>query len=179
MSLELVSAQTVGLDKVRVALSKNFHSFLVRCIGALHGRHAYTPAWHTEVLASRLQALSEGKTKRLIVNVPPRHLKSLTASVALPAWLLGRDPRLAIINVSYAQSLSDDFARKCRTIMASDWYRDLFPTRLASAREPLQRRDDHALQALGQKGDPKEPARRRVVSFSVTRIHGEQIGGEL
>ena len=138
MTFQPVSAQAVGLDRVRVALAKNFHSFLVRCIGVLHGRHAYTPAWHTEVLASRLQAVGEGKAKRLIVNVPPRHLKSLTASVALPAWLLGRDPSLAIVNVSYAQSLSDDFARKCRTIMASDWYRDLFPmTRLASAREPL------------------------------------------
>ena len=67
MTLQPVSAQTVGLDKVRVALAKNFHSFLVRCIGVLHGRCAYTPAWHTQVLASRLQGVAEGKAKRLIV----------------------------------------------------------------------------------------------------------------
>ena len=56
---------------------------------------------------------------------------------ALPAWLLGHDPRLAIINVTYGQDLSDKFARDCRQVMASDWYQALFETRLASPREPL------------------------------------------
>ena len=75
---------------------------------------------------------------RLIINIPPRHLKSLASSVALPAWLLGRDPTRAIINVTYGQELSDKFARDCRAIMTTGWYRDLFPTRLHSARPPLQ-----------------------------------------
>ncbi len=73
--------------------------------------------------------------KRLVVNVPPRHLKSLAASVALPAWLLGHDPALAVVNVTYGQELSDKFARDCRQVMTSPWYRALFATRLAS--EPL------------------------------------------
>ena len=72
--------------------------------------------------------------KRLVVNVPPRHLKSLAASVALPAWLLGHDPTLAIVNVTYGQDLSDKFARDCRAIMTSDWYQALFATRLNSPR---------------------------------------------
>ena len=78
--------------------------------------------------------MREGRARRLIVNVPPRHLKSLAASIALPAWLLGHDPTLAIVNVTYAQDLSDTFARDCRAVMASAWYRALFPTRLASPR---------------------------------------------
>ncbi len=81
--------------------------------------------------------MGEGHVRRLVVNVPPRHLKSLAASVALPAWLLGHDPSLAIVNVTYAQDLSEKFARDCRAIMSSDWYQELFPTRLASSREPL------------------------------------------
>ena len=56
---------------------------------------------------------------------------------ALPAWLLGHDPTLAIVNATYAQDLSEKFARDCRAVMASDWYQALFPTRLASPREPL------------------------------------------
>ena len=70
--------------------------------------------------------------------MPPRHLKSLAAPVALPAWLLGHDPSLAVVNVTYGQDLSDKFARDCRAVMASDWYGKLFPTRLASPRPPFQ-----------------------------------------
>jgi hypothetical protein len=61
----------------------------------------------------------------------------LAASVALPAWLLGHDPSLAIVNVTYAQDLSEKFARDCRAVMTSRWYQSLFSTRLASSREPL------------------------------------------
>jgi hypothetical protein len=82
--------------------------------------------------------LRAGRIRRLIVNIPPRHLKSLAASIALPAWLLGHDPALAIINVTYGQELSDKFARDCRGIMMAQWFRRLFATRLASARAPLQ-----------------------------------------
>ena len=60
--------------------------------------------------------MREGRARRLIVNIPPRHLKSLAASIALPAWLLGHDPTLAIVNATYAQDLSDAFARDCRAI---------------------------------------------------------------
>ena len=64
-------------------------------------------------------------------------MKSLAASVAMPAWLLGHDPALSVVNVTYAQDLSDKFARDCRAVMTSPWYRSLFSTRLALPREPL------------------------------------------
>ncbi len=123
--------------KVEALIRADFYSFLVRCFAELHGGQKFSPAWHAEVLAARLQGVGEGSVKRLIVNVPPRHLKSLAASVALPAWLLGHDPTLAVVNVTYAQDLSEKFARDCRAVMSSDWYRALFSTRLASPREPL------------------------------------------
>jgi len=115
----------------------DFYTFMVRCFTELHIGRTFSPAWHAEVLAAKLQGVHAGHMKRLIVNVPPRHLKSLAASVALPAWLLGHDPTLAIVNVTYAQDLSDKFARDCRMIMTSGWYQSLFETRLASPREPL------------------------------------------
>jgi len=63
--------------------------------------------------------------------MPPRHLKSHLASVAFPAWCLGRNPSLQVLCVSYAQDLADKLARDCRRIVMSDWYQRLFPTRLA------------------------------------------------
>jgi hypothetical protein len=72
-----------------------------------------------------------GRIRRLIINVPPRHLKSHLASVAFPAWSLGHDPSMQILCVSYAQDLADKLSRDCRRIVASDWYRRLFPTRLS------------------------------------------------
>src|SRR5208337_1575543 len=132
------SAMTaVALPEFRAALRKDFHAFLMRCFAELHAGQIFSPAWHAEVLAAKLQGVREGDVKRLVVNVPPRHLKSLAASVALPAWLLGHDPALAVVNVTYAQDLSEKFARDCRAVMTAPWYRSAFSTKLASPREPL------------------------------------------
>jgi predicted phage terminase large subunit-like protein len=72
------------------------------------------------------------------INRPPRHLKSLMASVVLPAWCLGHDPSAQLLCVSYAQDLADKLARDCRGIMMSRWYRQTFPTRLAPHRQAVQ-----------------------------------------
>jgi hypothetical protein len=111
---------------------------MVRCFAELNSGASFLPSWHIEVLAAKLQAVRDGQVRRLIINIPPRHLKSLAASIALPAWLLGHDPAKAIVNVTYGQELSDKFARDCRAIMMADWYRALFLTRLSSPRSPLQ-----------------------------------------
>jgi hypothetical protein len=75
---------------------------------------------------------------RLIINLPPRHLKSLMASIAFPAWCLGHNPSAQILCVSYAQDLADKLARDCRNIMMSLWYRRIFPTRLSAHRQAVQ-----------------------------------------
>ena len=81
---------------------------------------------HLEIIAARLTDVRQGRIKRLIINLPPRHLKSLMASVALPAWCLGHDPSAQLLCVSYAQDLADKLARDCRGIMMSRWYRQTF-----------------------------------------------------
>jgi predicted phage terminase large subunit-like protein len=123
--------------QVDSTLRSEFYFFLAGVFAERNGGKRFAPNWHIEVLAAKLAALRERLGLRLIVNVPPRHLKSLAASIALPAWLLGHDPTLAIVNATYAQDLSDAFARDCRAVMASPWYRALFPTRLRAARPPL------------------------------------------
>jgi len=60
------------------------------------------------------------------------------ASIAFPAWCLGHDPSAQILCCSYGQDLADKLARDCRSIMMSQWYRQIFRTRLAAHRQAVQ-----------------------------------------
>src|SRR5271156_3835584 len=73
----------------------------------------FMPNWHIEVIASELEACLRGETRRLIITVPPRSLKSHCASVAFPAWLLGHNPSAQIICASYGQDLANKLALDC------------------------------------------------------------------
>ncbi len=75
--------------------------------------------------------------RRLIINLPPRHAKSLSASVAFAAWCLGHEPSLQLLCASYAQELAGKLSRDCRRIVMSQWYRRVFPTRLSAARQAM------------------------------------------
>ena len=119
-------------------LRHDFATFVARCFHELNPQAELTMNWHIEVIAAALTAVQQGKIRRLIINLPPRHLKSLMASVAFPAWCLGHDPSAQILCVSYAQDLADKLARDCRAIMMSPWYRRIFPTRLAAHRQAVQ-----------------------------------------
>jgi predicted phage terminase large subunit-like protein len=110
--------------------------FAQRCFCDLNPQAAFLMNWHIEVIAAKLAAVREGKIRRL--NLPPRHLKSLLASIAFPAWCLGHDPSAQILCISYAQDLADKLARDCRGIMMSQWYRRIFATRLAPHRHAVQ-----------------------------------------
>jgi predicted phage terminase large subunit-like protein len=117
---------------------QDLYSYTTRCFAELEGRAPFHPNWHMEVIAAHLQECMKGNIKRLIVNLPPRHLKSLMASAALPAFWLGHRPKASIIHVTYGQALSEKFARDCRTIMTSSWHKALFSTRLTNPRAALQ-----------------------------------------
>jgi predicted phage terminase large subunit-like protein len=86
---------------------------------------------YIELIASKLEACRQGRIKRLIINVPPRSLKSHCASIAFPAWYLAHNPSHEVVCVSYGQDLADKFARDFRRIMTSAWYKRLFTVRLA------------------------------------------------
>src|SRR5438132_1588911 len=80
--------------------------FAHHCFCELNPQAVFLPNWHIEVIAAKLAAVRAGKIRRLIINLPPRHLKSLLASIAFPAWCLGHDPSAQILCVSYAQELA-------------------------------------------------------------------------
>jgi len=122
----------------RTILRHDLYAFIQRCFYQLNPQTTFLPNWHIEVMAAKLEAYRQGKIRRLIINIPPRHLKSLCASIALPAWWLGHDPSAQLLCVSYAQDLADKLARDCRSVMASDWYRRLFPARLSTQKQSVQ-----------------------------------------
>jgi predicted phage terminase large subunit-like protein len=122
-------------NEFNALLRHDLSTFVERGFSELNPETEYKPNWHIDLIASELEKCRRGETRRLIINEPPRSLKSLAASVAFPAWLLGLNPAEQIICVSYGQDLADKHALDCRTVMMSAWYQRAFPnTRLASAR---------------------------------------------
>src|ERR1022692_1388513 len=103
-------------------LKRDLYAFIHRSFLELNGGKAFLPNWHLEVLAAKLEDVRHGRCRRLIINLPPRFLKSHAATVAFPAWLMGHDPFKEILCLKYAQNVSDDFARASRALMMSPFY---------------------------------------------------------
>jgi len=125
------------IEKYREILRGDLHAFAHRSFLELNPSTKLRLNPYLEVLASKLESVRRGEIKRLIVNMPPRSLKSHFASIAFPAWLLGHDPSAQIIAVSYAQDFADRLARECRRLMLSPFYQSLFATRLSSEKQAV------------------------------------------
>ena len=82
---------------------------------------------HHKKMAAAFERVANGKCKRLIINMPPRHTKSEFASYLLPAWFLGRFPQKKVIQASHTAELAVGFGRKVRNLVGQDIYVDLFP----------------------------------------------------
>jgi predicted phage terminase large subunit-like protein len=112
-------------------------SFIHRSFLELNPQTPFLSNWHIELLAAKLEKVRRGTCKRLIINIPPRHLKSHTTSIAFPAWLLGHQPAKKIICVSYARDLAETLARDSRNLMTSPFYEALFDTRISGERDAV------------------------------------------
>ncbi len=123
--------------EIEALLRLDFVSFIQRSFHELNPGTEYLHNWHIEVIAHALEQCRTGKSQRLIINVPPRSLKSHIAS-AFSAFVLGHNPAAQIISVSYAQDLSDKLASDCRSLMQAEWYANLFQaTRFAGRRQAI------------------------------------------
>ena len=112
-------------------------AFIHRSFLELNPSATFEYNWHQELIAQSLEDVAYGNCKRLIINVPPRHLKSHSASIAFPAWFLGHFPEKQVACVSYAQDFSDTLARQSRRLMGSAFYQALFNTRISSKRDTV------------------------------------------
>jgi predicted phage terminase large subunit-like protein len=125
-------------EEYQAFMRHDFVAFVERGFRELNPQTEFQHNWHIDVIAEALEQCRTGKLRRLIINVPPRSLKSHMTSLSFVAWLMGHNPAAQVICASYAQDLSDKLAADCRSLMAADWYQDLFrSTRLATRRSAV------------------------------------------
>lgn len=107
-------------------LRKSFSSFVQKCFYELNPSETFIKGAYIDLLCDQIQNMIEGKNQKLIINLPPRYLKSVICSIALPAFILGHNPSTKIMCISYGEELASKLAADCRTIMETDWYKELF-----------------------------------------------------
>ncbi|MCK1707659.1 phage terminase large subunit [Bradyrhizobium sp. 143] len=112
---------------VAALLRTDLRYFIQRAFATVFPGSEYLSNWHIDAIAHQLMRVHDGDCRRLLINQPPRSLKSLSVSVAFVAWLLGHDPSRRIIVVSYASELSAELHRQFRMVIESGWYQELFP----------------------------------------------------
>jgi hypothetical protein len=118
----------------------SFLPFAMMAFAELHppGSEPFMMNWHLEAMYHQLEKGARGEVFRQIIEVPPRHLKSICTSVALTAWLLGQNPNAKILVASYGADLAEKHSRDTSTLMNSPFYRRLFPNTRISVDRALE-----------------------------------------
>lgn len=105
----------------------HFPTFVARVMETLEPGNPYEPNWHVELIAHNLEQVRAGTVKRLMLNMPPRSMKSIMVSVAFVAWILGHDPARRIMCLTYSKEVAQAQAKLFQRLMAADWMRRIFP----------------------------------------------------
>lgn len=92
-------------------------------------------SWHLDLICDRLEKVAGGDIKRLIINIPPGCMKSLTVTVFWPAWVWLHRPAWRVVSASYAKELSTRDSVRCRTLVESEWYKSLTKNEWALRRD--------------------------------------------
>lgn len=133
-------SETLSFERERriidAAIRSDFYSFLQSAFPIVSPGTNLLLNWHLEAMTAALSKVMRGETRRLIITVPPRSLKSICASVALPAFILGHNPTKRIVCVSYSDVLARKHANDTRALLRSRLYQRLFPeTRVSSSKD--------------------------------------------
>jgi hypothetical protein len=109
------------------ACRRDLYCFAMLCMAELNGDEALLHNFHLEALAFQLVGVLEGRCPRLFITLPPRSAKSIFVSIALPAYILGRDPTRRVFVISHSMDLAVKLSNDFRRIMSSAWYKAIFP----------------------------------------------------
>jgi predicted phage terminase large subunit-like protein len=120
----LESQEAIKLEEVTPEIKNDFLSF-VKFVWP-----EFIEGSHHKKINKKFNDLAQGKIKRLIINMPPRHTKSEFASYLLPAWMIGKNPKLKIIQATHTADLAVDFGRKTKNLVDDGNYQQVFDTRL-------------------------------------------------
>jgi hypothetical protein len=114
-------------------LKRSFYRFSLQAFKVLHNGQELTDNWHIKYICDEVQESvlrvvnGEERDRHLIINVPPRTLKSELINVFLSVWLWVRDDSMKFISTSYAHSLSQSLSVQARRIIESDWFKQHYP----------------------------------------------------
>jgi len=111
----------------RAVLAENLMAFTEYAFGVVRPGVSFKSNWHLEAVTEKLSQVASGEVRRLIITLPPRSLKSLCASVALPAWFLGRSPWERVVAISYSDVLARHHASDFRCLVNDPLYQATFP----------------------------------------------------
>lgn len=125
----LESIANIGPETIRQGIHRELSErkldyFIKQAWPSLKPHENYDENWHIGYLSEYLKAVELGQTKRLIINIPPRHMKSLLVTVCYPAWCWATNPGLNFIRVSYSATLSLQHNEMSRHLIRSKWYQD-------------------------------------------------------
>ena len=130
----------VSRREIESILRTDLSSFVQKTFATVDPGTPYSHNWHIDLIAEYLEACTRREIKRLIINIPPRYLKSIAVTVGWPAWLLGKNPAERIIAASYAHTLSLKHSIDTRLVVKSEWYGRIFPaTRLVDDQDTKQK----------------------------------------
>jgi len=112
-------------ESVKMIIRDDFRSFVPIAWDIVLPGRTYKHGWHIDCICDHLQAVAEGHLKRLLINIPPRHMKSLLVSIMYPAWRWLGDPSHRFIGTSYSMTNSLQFNTDSRLIIEHENYRNL------------------------------------------------------
>ena len=109
-------------ELAREAAERRLPAFIKQAWGVIEPGTPYVDNWHIHLIGEYMQAVNSGQIKRLIINIPPRHMKSIEVTVCYPVWTWVKNPEKRFIKVSYSDSLSRKHNILARDIIYSPWY---------------------------------------------------------
>ena len=131
---------TIDRKTADVVYRASFGAFTHAAFEHVYPGQRLIPNWHIDAVCDEIQRMVEGDgQKRLVLNQPPRSLKSFIVSVCLPAWLLGRNPGARTICASYSEDLAYTFSRECRRLLETQLYKRVFPRTRLNPRKATER----------------------------------------
>src|SRR2546426_2221814 len=149
-------------------LRSDLRSFIWKCFQTILPGTPYLRNWHIDAIVHQLMRVQAGDISRLLINQPPRSLKSICVSVANVAWLLGHDPTRRIIVVSYSNEFAAELHRQFRMVIDAAWYRALFPA-MRPAKDSGTRARHH------RRRQPLRHLRRRHAHGTGSRSHHRRL----
>jgi hypothetical protein len=120
--------KVVNYELLNSVIRSDFMAFAHKAFATLAPGREFVVAAYIRFVVDKLMSIENGdRTNGIILNLPPRHLKSILISVAYVMWRLGQDPTLQIINISHNEELARHHSLNRRRLIESKWYKAAFP----------------------------------------------------